>query len=43
MATRENASLLKHSIALTPRAAIASNTTTVGAVVDLTGYNSATL
>lgn len=42
MATRENASLLGGAMALTPRAAIATNTTTVGTVVPLAGFNSAT-
>lgn len=42
MVTRENASVLKGVVALTPRAAIATNTTTAGTEVDLLGYNSAT-
>lgn len=43
MATRENASVLSGVMALTPRAAIATNTTTVGAVIPLAGFNSATI
>jgi len=42
MAKKDNLSTIKTVIALTPRA-IATDTTTVGAIIDLRGYNSATI